>query len=84
MAISEPHGKCKPKSYNRYTHTQIKTTQMQHKMCSSNHKKVEGRKKTYSNQLKIIKKMAIQTYILITTIKVNGLIVSTKRHRLTE
>ena len=32
----------------------------------------------------MIKKMAIRTYISVTTLNVNGLNVSTKRHRLAE
>ena len=55
---------------------------------SSNHKRREqkrkGRKKTYKNKPKTIRKMAIGTYILIITLNVNGLNAPTKRHRLAE
>ena len=44
----------------------------------------KGRKKTFKNKPKTIKKMEIGTYISIITLNVNGLNVSTKRHRLTE
>ena len=46
--------------------------------------KEEGKKKTYKNKPKTIKKMAIVTYILITTLNINGLNTPTKRHRLAE
>ena len=46
--------------------------------------KPKGRKKTYKNKSKTIKKMAIETYISIITKNVNGLNVPTKRHRLAE
>ena len=39
---------------------------------------------TYINKSKPINKMAIRTYILITTLNVNGLNAQTKRHRLAE
>ena len=38
----------------------------------------------YNNKPKTFKKMAIVTYISITTLNVNGLIAPTKRHRLAE
>ena len=44
----------------------------------------EKKKKNLQNQPKTIKKMAIGTYISIITWNVNGLNVSTKRHRLVE
>ena len=51
--------------------------------------KEEGKKETYKNKLKTIKKMAIGTYISIITLNVNGLNVNglnapNKRHRLAE
>ena len=39
---------------------------------------------TYKNKPKTIKKMVIETYILIITLNVNGLNAPTKRHRLNE
>ena len=42
------------------------------------------RKETYKNKSTTIKKMSIGTYILIVTLKVNGLSGPTKRHRLAE
>ena len=46
--------------------------------------KRKGRKKTYKNKSKTIKKMAIRIYISIITLNVNGLNAPTKRHRLAE
>ena len=46
--------------------------------------KRKGRKKTYKNKPKTIKKMTIGTYILIITLTVKGLNASTKTHRLAE
>ena len=47
-------------------------------------RKRKGRKKTFKNKPKTIKKMEIGTYISIITLNVNGLNASTKRHRLAE
>ena len=41
-----------------------------------------GKKSSYNNKSKTIKKMAISIYILIITLNVNGLNAATKRHRL--
>ena len=46
--------------------------------------KKKGRKKIYKNKPKTIKKMAIGTYILIITLKINGLNAPTKTQRLAE
>ena len=46
--------------------------------------KRKGRKKTYKDKPKAIKKMAVGTFTLIITLNVNGLNVPTKRHRLAE
>ena len=40
----------------------------------------KGRKKTYKNKFKTIKKMAAGTYVSKITLKVSGLNVPTKRH----
>ena len=45
---------------------------------------IQKKKKDLQNQPQTIKKMAIGTYISITTLNVNGLNPPTKRHRLTE
>ena len=45
---------------------------------------MKGRKKTYKNKSKTINKMAIRTYISITTLNKSELNSSTKRHRLVE
>ena len=45
---------------------------------------IQKKKKDLQNQPQAIKKMAIGTYISITTLKVNGLNAPTKRHRLAE
>ena len=49
-ARSKPHGNCKPRIYNIYTHTNEKGIQIQHSSQSSNPKRREqkrkGRKKT--------------------------------------
>ena len=45
---------------------------------------IQEKEKDLQNQLQTIKKMAIGTYISITTLNVNGLNASTKRHRLPE
>ena len=45
---------------------------------------MQEKEKTYKNKPKTIKKMAIGTYISITTLNVNGLNAPTKRHRLAE
>ena len=45
---------------------------------------MKEKKKYLQNQSQTIKKMAIGTYISITTLNVNGLNVPTKRHRLAE
>ena len=47
-------------------------------------RKRKGRKKTFKNKPKTIKKMEIGTYISIITLNVNGLDAPTKRHRLVE
>ena len=47
-------------------------------------KKYKRRKKDLQNQSQTINKMAIGTYISITTLNVNGLNVPTKGHRLAE
>ena len=44
----------------------------------------QEKEKTYNNKPKTIKKMVIETYILIITLNVNGLNAPTKRHRLAE
>ena len=46
--------------------------------------KEEGKKKTYKNKSKVIKKMPIRICISIITLKVNGLNASTKRRTLVE
>ena len=46
--------------------------------------KRKGRKRTYKNKPKTIKKMAIGTYISMITLNVNGLNAPTERHRLAE
>ena len=45
---------------------------------------IKEKKKDIQNQPRTIKKMAIRTYISITTLNVNGLNAPTKRHRLAE
>ena len=86
--ISKPHGKCKPKTYKVHTHKKRKSNpNTALKMVIKPHEKrtkEEGKKKTYKNKPKTIKKMAIVTYILITTLNINGLNTPTKRHRLAE
>ena len=88
IAISKPHGNCKPKIYNRYA--QKKKKQSKHNTKDSyqitREQKRKGRKKTYKNKSKTINKMAIRTYILTITLNVliNGLNAPTKRHRLAE
>ena len=47
-------------------------------------RKTQEKKKTFKNKPKTIKKMAIETYILIITLNVNGLNAPTKAQRLTE
>ena len=44
----------------------------------------QEKEETYNNKPKTIKKMVIGTYILITTLNVNGLNAPTKRHKLVE
>ena len=44
----------------------------------------QEKEKTYNNKHKTIKKMVIQTYILIITLNVNGLNAPTERHKLAE
>ena len=44
----------------------------------------QEKEKTYKNKPKTIKKMVIGTYILITTLNLNGLNTPTKRYRLAE
>ena len=45
---------------------------------------IQEKKKDLQNQPQTIKKMAIETYISITALNVNGLKAPTKRHRLAE
>ena len=45
---------------------------------------MKQKKKDPQNQPQTIRKMAIETHISITTLKVNGLNAPTKRHRLAE
>jgi len=45
---------------------------------------IQEKKKDLQNQPQTIKKMAMETYISIITLNVNGLNASTKRHRLAE
>ena len=45
---------------------------------------IQEKEKIYKNKSQTIKKMAIGTYIAITTLNINGLNASTKRHRLAE
>ena len=45
---------------------------------------IQEKKKDLQNQPQTIKKMAMETYISIVTLNVNGLNASTKRHRLAE
>ena len=45
---------------------------------------IQEKKKDLQNQPQTIKKMAIFTYVSITTLNVNGLNVPTKRHTLAE
>ena len=44
---------------------------------------IQEKEKIYKNKSQTIKKMAIGTYIAITTLNINGLNAPTKRHRLT-
>ena len=44
----------------------------------------QDKEKTYKNKPPKIRKMIIGTYILITTLNVNGLNTPTEKHRLTE
>ena len=53
-------------------------------MGNKNKKERKGRKQTFKNKPKTIKKMEIGTYVSIITLNVNGLNAPTKRHRLTE
>ena len=46
--------------------------------------KTQEKKKDLQNQPQTIKKMAIETYIEVITLNVNGLNAPTKRHRLAE
>ena len=59
-------------------------TQTQHQRWSSQEKKIkeEGKKETYKNKPKTIKKTDIGIHISIITLNVNGLNVPIKRHRL--
>ena len=45
---------------------------------------MQEKENTYNNKPKTVKKMVIRTYILITTLNVNGIIAPNKRHRLAE
>ena len=45
---------------------------------------IQEKEKDLQNQPRTIKEMAIETYISIITLNVNGLNASTKRHRLAE
>ena len=45
---------------------------------------MQEKKKDLPNQPQTIKKMAIETYVSIITLNVNGLNAPTKRHRLAE
>ena len=45
---------------------------------------IQEKKKDLQNHPQTIKKMAVGTYILITSLNVNGLNALTKRHRLAE
>ena len=45
---------------------------------------MKGIKRTYKNIARTIKKIAIETHILIMTLNVNRLNAPTKRHRLAE
>ena len=55
-----------------------------HKLGNFSRQETQEKEKIYNNKPKTIKKMVIGTYILITTLNVNGLNALTKRHRLAE
>ena len=86
-AVPKPYGKCKAKSTIATHIKKENAIQAQHKGQLSNHKrrggKKEGKKKTYGNKPKTIKKTATVTYTLIITLNVNRLKFLTKRHKLT-
>ena len=72
-------------THTTHSHTkQPNTTLKMVIKTQKNRTKEEGKKKTYKNKPKTIKKMAIGTYILKITLNVNGLNVPSKRHRLAE
>ena len=54
------------------------------KLISLQQKLKKKKKKDLQNHPQTIKKMAVGTYILITSLNVNGLNALTKRHRLAE
>ena len=71
------------------THTKKKkeskhNTKVSHQITREEKKNRKGRKKTYKNKSKPNKKMAIEAYILIITLNVNGLNAPTQRHKLSE
>ena len=70
----------------KYIHTrkekQPNTTLMMVIKPQEENKRGSKEKRMYRNKLKIIKKMAIGTYLLITALNVNGLNSPTKTHRL--
>ena len=70
-AISKPHGNCKLKICIRYTHTHKKNQSQENK---------SRREEKRPKETKTINKMSIMT--CIDELKVNGLNVPTKRHRM--
>ena len=74
----------KPKIYTRYTHKKEKVikynTKDSHQITREQKKK--GEQKAYKNKPKTISRMAIEIYMPIITLNVNGLNAPTKRHRL--
>ena len=59
-------------------------TKVNHQIRREENRTGREEKKTYKYKSKTVNKMSIVTYIEITTLNVNGLNASTKRHRLDE
>ena len=60
----------------------VKRTEQHHTSFTTNARKYKRKKRSTQNKLLKIKKMVIGSYILISTLNVNGLNAPTKRHKL--
>lgn len=77
VAICKPHGNPKPKIFNRYTHKKRRDPNKTLKMVIKSHRKRAkeeiNKQKPYKNNQKTINKLAINKWLSILTLKVNGL-----------